>query len=183
SPSTLCDCVISNLEGGTYDALMALYRRGRRQIGLMNCPHTFLSAQPRIRAMQRFCRDTGMPFSMELVLHGQHNNGESACQALRESWQAGRRFDGLVGANPQAALGAMRFLYETGLHVPQDVSIISYEDNSLCGYATPPLTAVNIRQDAMGAQAAEMMLSRLADPKQPMRSIVVPSYMVERESV
>lgn len=35
----------------------------------------------------------------------------------------------------------------------------------------------------MGTQAAEMMLSRLADPKQPMRSIVVPSYMVERESV
>ena len=83
----------------------------------------------------------------------------------------------------RSALGAMRFLYETGLRVPQDVSIISYEDNSLCGYATPPLTAVNIRQDAMGAQAAEMMLSRLADSKQPMRSIVVPSYMVERESV
>lgn len=183
SPSMLCDSVISDLEGGTYDALMALYRRGRRRIGLMNCPHTFLSAQPRIRAMQRFCQDTGLPFSMEQVIHGEHNNGESACQALRESWQKGARFDGLAAANPQAALGAMRFLYQAGLKVPQDVSVISYEDNSLCGYAMPPLTAVNIRQETMGAEAANMMLSRLQDPSLPVRSLVVPSYMVERESV
>ena len=183
SPSTLCDCVISDLEGGTYQALMALYRKGRRQIGLMNSPRSFLSSQPRLRAMQRFCRDIGTVCSEDMVLYGQHNNGESAYEALKKSWQEGSRFDGLVGANPQAALGAMRFLHEIGLRVPQDVSVISYEDNSLCGYAIPPLTAINIRQNVMGSQAAEMMLSRLAEPDQPVRSIVIPSYMVERESV
>ena len=181
--TALCDAVISDPSEGTYDALIRLYAAGRRRIGLVNCPQTFTSAEPRAQAMRRFCQTTGTPFAAENVIYGRHNNGESAYEAFGRVWEAGRRFDGLVTANPQTALGVMRYLYEQGVRIPQDMSIIAYEDNALCGYATPALTAVNIQKERMGEEAADLLLRRLADPAMPIQLVTVPSHMVERSSV
>ena len=179
----LCDAVISDPCEGTYTALKRLYDQGRRHLGLVNCPHSFRSAAPRLEGMKRFCRDMGLPFREENVIFGQHNNGQSAYEAIQAAWQMGQRFDGLVAANPQSALGAMRFLSEQNVRIPQDLSIIAYEDNALCGYAIPPLTAINIQKEKMGAEAASLMLQRLADPQMDSQLRVVPSYLVERGSV
>lgn len=179
----LCDAVISDPSEGTYAALQRLYDQGRRRLGLVNCPSSFRSAATRVEGMQRFCRDHGLPFQAENVISSQHNNGQSVCEAMRAAWQKGLRFDGLAAANPQSALGAMRFLAEQNVRIPQDLSLIAYEDNALCGYAIPPLTAINIQKEKMGEEAASLMLQRLNDPDMPSQLLVVPSYIVERGSV
>ena len=181
--NTICDSVVSDPGEGTYTALHRLYRAGRRNLALINCPQSFRSHAMRVEGMRRMLREVGLPYREENMIHGLHNNGESAYEAIRAAWQAGVRFDGLVAANPQCAIAAMRCLTEHGLQVPRDVSIIAYEDNSLCGYAIPPLTAINIQKERMGEEAANLMLKRLTEPQLPRQLITVPSYIVERESV
>ncbi len=181
-PEAACDTVISDSENATYDAFRLLYERGRRRLALMNCPRLFGSSAMRLAGMRRFCAEYRLPFDEANVLYALHNNGESAYNAIRDVWEKGLRFDGLVAANPQAALGIMRYLSEQHVRIPQDISIIAYEDNALCGYAIPPLTAINIQKEKMGVQAAEMLLSRLENPGQAAQEFVMPHYTVMRSS-
>ncbi len=83
------------------------------------------------------------------------NYGKSAYIAFRHFWENGNRPDAVVTANGQMAAEIMRYLYEQGVRVPDDISIIAYEDSSICGYATPPLTSVNIRKEELGKRAAK----------------------------
>ena len=89
----------------------------------------------------------------------------------------------MIAANPPIAMGAMRYLYEQGVTVPKDISVIAYEDNVLCGYSIPALTAVNIQKECMGETAAEMLLKRLEEPERPWEVQRIASYLVERDSV
>ena len=183
APEQMCDSVVSDPAQGTRDSLLALIQRGRRRLGLVNCPESFRSAHLRVEGLERVFKDTGCGFDPPAVLYCRHNNGESGYDAMKAAWEKGLRFDGLAAANPQIALGAMRFLLEQGVSIPRDVSMIAYEDNALCGYAIPPLTAVNIQKEKMGQEAADLLLSRIEAPLREVQSITVPSYMVERSSV
>ena len=91
--------------------------------------------------------------------------------------------DALVGANPQVTVGAMHYLLDSGMRVPEDVSIIACEDNSLCGYTRPMITAVNIQKESMGESAVELLLRRIQTPDAPITSVRISSYMVHRKSV
>lgn len=77
----------------------------------------------------------------------------------------------------------MSYLYEIGVRIPDEFSIISYEDSSICGYATPALTSVNIRKEELGKQAAKCLLERIQKPRKPLELMVIPPYMVHRDSV
>ncbi len=178
-----CDSVISDPAQGAYLCMRYLIDRGHEHIGFVNCPASFRSAHLRVDGVKQALSESGLPYDGANMLHSEHNNGESGYHAMREAWQRGARFDGIATANPQIAMGAIRFLMEQGLRIPQDVSVIAYEDNSLCGYASPAMTAVNIQKERMGEAAVSLLLARIADPEKEIESVTVDSYLVERDSV
>ena len=77
----------------------------------------------------------------------------------------------------------MAYLYEIGVRIPDDVSIIAYEDSSVCGYATPAMTAVNIRKEELGSRAARCLIERIQNPDKEPEIITLEPYMVRRNSV
>ena len=77
----------------------------------------------------------------------------------------------------------MSYLYEIGVRIPDEISIISYEDSSICGYATPALTSVNIRKEELGYKAAQCMIARIRNPEKEVETIAVEPYLVRRNSV
>ncbi len=89
----------------------------------------------------------------------------------------------MIAANANLALGAMRYLYEQHIRLPDAMSIVAYEDSSLSGYAIPPLTTVDIHKEEIGRRAATCLLERIRNPKKEIEKIVIPSNMVLRESV
>ncbi|MDL2317980.1 LacI family transcriptional regulator [Eubacteriales bacterium OttesenSCG-928-A19] len=179
----LCDSVVSDPAQGAYESMRYLARHGHRRIGFVNCPETFRSAHLRVKGAARAMGEFALDFPQESMIFCRHNNGESGYAAMEKAWQEGLRFDGLATANPQVALGALRFLQEQGMRVPEDVSCVAYEDNSLCGYASPSLTAINIQKEAMGEAAVDLLLDRIVDPQRETRGVCIESYLVERDSV
>ena len=111
------------------------------------------------------------------------NDGRSAGAAFRRFWEAGNRPDAVVTANGQMASGAMAYLYSMGVRIPEEISVIAYEDSSLCGYAAPALTAVNIQKEEMGALAAKYLIERLRNPETPVETTALKPYLVRRDSV
>ena len=77
----------------------------------------------------------------------------------------------------------MTYLYEQGIRVPDQVSIVAYEDSSLCGYSTPPMTAVNIRKEDLGYRAAQCLIARIHNPEKRVEINSVRPYIVRRNSV
>lgn len=183
APEKECDSVCADPALGAYESLRYLSRRGHARIGFINCPRSFRSARLREEGAARAQRDGAGALAPDGMRYCAHNNGQGGYDAMREAWQSGLRFDGIATANPQIAMGAIRFLREQGVDVPHDVSFIAYEDNSLCGYSSPPLTAINIQKEAMGERAADMLLRRVADRQKPVESEIVSAHLVERGSV
>jgi DNA-binding LacI/PurR family transcriptional regulator len=113
----------------------------------------------------------------------QTNTGEGGYLAMKDLWESGARPDGLVTAHEAIALGAMRYLHELGIRVPEDVSVTSYETSVLGGYSIPPLTSVNIKKEEMGAIAARMLLNRMDHPDAPLQKCIMDPELVVRGSV
>ena len=77
----------------------------------------------------------------------------------------------------------MRYAHEHGLHVPQDLSIISNEDGLACEVTTPTLTVLGRNKHKIAEEAARIMLNRLKKPDMPHQAVRVEDELIERCSV
>lgn len=96
---------------------------------------------------------------------------------------SGIGFTGLLVANDQMAVGALRALWERGLRVPQDVSVIGYDDTAESALLIPPLTTVRQDFPTLGRRAFHQLLAQLNGQDVPERSILTKPELVERASV
>lgn len=183
SYETNVDSVSANPCVGTALAMDELISTGHRRICLLNCPSLLHSHELRLQGYRQKLEAAGMDFLPEWNIQMAANNGKCAYAAFKAFWEAGNRPDGMVAANGQSAAGALVYLYEIGVRVPDDLSIIAYEDSSICGYAAPALTSVNIRKEEVGRKAAQCMLSRLREPSRPTEHFSIDPFLVRRASV
>lgn len=83
--------------------------------------------------------------------------------------------------NDATAIGAMRAAYAAGLRIPQDLSVVGFDDIDLAPYLEPPLTTVAQPKREMGARAVEMVLALLSGDQQ-VEDCILPSRLVIRGS-
>ena len=88
----------------------------------------------------------------------------------------------IFAANDQTALGILRALHEHGLRVPDDVSLIGFDDLPESGFFIPPLTTVRQVFEEVGRRALEMLVTQMAGQREVLHELVPPVF-VPRESV
>lgn len=177
------DSIYADPGEGTEMAVRELLATGHKRICLLNCATRLRSHQLRRQGFLRAMSKAGITPMDGWNILSDRNNGKSAREAFQEFWEAGNRPDGIVTANGQSATGIMSYLYEIGVRIPEDVSIISYEDSSLCGYAAPALTSVNVQKEELGQAAAKCLIERIRNPEKELETMVIQPYMVYRDSV
>ncbi len=112
----------------------------------------------------------------------------SGFRAMRQALEAGEQAAGgpptaVFAANDVMALGAMAALRDAGLRVPEDVSVLGYDDSPLAAYGYIRLSTVDGHSRRLGAEAARMALDRMAAPEAPPRRLLLEPALVERSSV
>ena len=177
------DSIYADPGEGTEMAARDLLAAGHRKLCLLNCAPTLRSHEARRQGFLRAMKEVDLEPMDGWNIYSDRNNGKSAREAFQRFWEAGNRPDGIVTANGQSATGIMSYLYEIGVRIPEDISIVSYEDSSICGYAAPALTSVNIRKEELGQMAAKCLIERIQNPKKDIETTVVHPYMVYRDSV
>jgi DNA-binding LacI/PurR family transcriptional regulator len=172
-----CSVGSDNFQGGKR-ATGHLIRMGRKRI-------VFLGDTAGLESQQRFdgylaaLQENDVDFDPALVLPA-HFFPESAMEAVDVLLEQGASFDGLVAASDMIAIGAMRALANAGKRVPEDVSVIGYDDVLVAGYASPALTTV--RQDVVRAgRLVVSKLLRLLDGE-TVQSSRLPTELIVRES-
>ena len=163
--------------------IQELIDTGHRKICLLNSAKNVRSHADRLRGYERAMRRNGLHIREDWNISGANNSGHSSYEAFKRFWEAGNRPDSVACANGQSASGVMTYLYEQGVRVPEDVSVVAYEDSSLCGYATPPLTAINIRKEDLGYRAAQCLIARIRNPEKRVEINSVRPYVVRRDSI
>jgi LacI family transcriptional regulator len=103
---------------------------------------------------------------------------EGGRAAAEDLLRRGKRFTALVAFNDISALGAMTALREAGQKVPEDVSVIGFDDIEFASLAYPPLTTIRQPMQEMGATAAEVLLRKLVNDESVQNIRVRPELIV-----
>ena len=176
------DSVNSDPEKGVSLSADHLVETGHRRICLVNAPKIYRSSYQRQDAFDKVKKKNRSSIKWTMI-NCPHNTGKGGYIATRDLYESGGKPDGIIAANATMALGVLRYLYEQNIRVPDDVSIVTYEDSILCGYSYPAMSAINIRKEYMGEAAAQLLLDRMKNPDKEISSMVVEPYLVCRNSV
>lgn len=112
-----------------------------------------------------------------------HWTADSGYQATRQLIKQGTTFTALVVGNDQMALGAIRALYDHGRRVPQDVSVVGFDDIPEAAYFLPPLTTVRQDFDVLGRFGIEYLIKLIHEPQQePIQHVIAPQLIVRKST-
>jgi len=173
-----------------FTALKHLVELGHRRIALFKGHRNSSDTEYRWKAVLRATAELGIEVRPELTIQLQsevENPGPSVPEEGYASAQkllaTGKRFSALLAFNDISAIGAMRALRDAGLRVPEDVSVIGFDDIQAAAYLTPRLTTVRQPLRQMGEMAAQQLLDRICNRKarSPQLISVAPEFVV-RES-
>ena len=101
---------------------------------------------------------------------------------MKEVLNLTQRPTGIICFNDAIAVEGMVALREEGLRVPADVSIISFDDSSICEKILPKLSSIQIPLEEMGKKSVEMILKQIKDPTLPRETIRMPTKLILRDS-
>ncbi|RVT43575.1 LacI family DNA-binding transcriptional regulator [Sphingobium algorifonticola] len=145
--------VVSNDRDAVADAVRYLIAQGHRRIGLIAGPHGFRSAKERRDGFELALSEAGISLPRSLVADGQYTfeSGISACESLLD---LSPRPTAIFAANDEMAAGVLYAARLRGIEVPDELSIIGFDDTPLTTRVWPPLTTVRWPIVAMGRAAA-----------------------------
>lgn len=157
---------------------------GRRNIAFITGTPTNLDAQVRYQAYEDTLRRYGLPVRPEMVVPGIFgwNAGEVGKQAARELLeQRGLTVDAIVAASDDLAIGAMEYVHQQGIAVPEQISITGFDDIPECLSTYPTLTTV--AQDAyeLAWHAVKLLLAKIQG-KTATERLMIPNRIIVRQS-
>ena len=148
-----------NFEGARL-ATHHLLALGHRQIGFICGDLDHPDANERLRGYRSAIEAAGIAYDPDIVVPGLFDE-ESGLVAVGRLLDGGKRITAVMAANDQMALGACLGLHRRGLRVPQDMSVVGFDDLANSRYSVPPLTTVHQPAYELGQQAAAAMLQLL----------------------
>ncbi|KGG80938.1 LacI family transcriptional regulator [Caloranaerobacter azorensis H53214] len=107
---------------------------------------------------------------------------EDGYKLMKKAIKTGQLPTAFFIASDSMAIGAMKALYESNIKVPEDVSIIGFNDIPTSKYLTPSLTTVKVHTEFMGGTAVNLLLERINGNREIPKKVVIPCELVIRES-
>ncbi len=155
-------CISLDNDMGGYLATQHLIELGHIQIACITGPLFKADARSRLAGYRRAIEQAGLEYDERLVIESdyQESGGKTSIERLR---RRNVHFTAVVAQNDHMAIGALNTLKLHGLSIPEDVSIVGYDDMVMARYTEPGLTTVNIPVAQFGQQAANLALKKLGD--------------------
>jgi len=155
--------VIVDNELGAYTAIEHLYTLGHRKIAFIRGPKTLTDSAPRWRGIRAFAKARGLELDPRLTVDlpessNPNSSFEIGYKLTEEMLKTKRPFTALMAFDDVTAFGAIRALTRAGLRVPEQCSVVGFDDVAASSLCTPPLTTIRQPMEAMGAMAASIVL-------------------------
>ncbi|OTA16000.1 sucrose operon repressor ScrR [Xenorhabdus vietnamensis] len=183
SPFDICNDIIkdNSLQGGEI-ATNYLISRGFRKIACITGPRDKTPACQRLAGYRKAMEDAGLeiPVGYEIYSDFEFAGGLSS---MKQLLQLPEPPEALFAGNDAMAVGAYQALHQQGLSVPDDISIIGYDDIAIASYLIPPLTTIHQSKDELGKLAIDSLLYRMDNPESEPKQLILTPELIERSSV
>jgi LacI family transcriptional regulator len=174
------DMVVSDNFGGAYQAVEYLIQLGHQHIGLIGSePGCYPSICERRNGYIHALHESGIQNTYFANFNINRSQGEEQTIQLLT---ANPQITAVFCVNDNVALGALRAAQHLGRNIPQDLSIIGYDDTYLATSISPSLTTMQVDTLAMGRAAVHLLALRLEKPDAARATLVIHPVLVERES-
>ncbi len=162
STDSISSVMVDN-EAGAHLAMEHLYSIGHRKIAFIRGPKMLGDSAPRWRGIRSFARSVGMEIDSSLVVDLpdslDFNSGfESGFKITEELLKHKKRFTAVMAFDDMTAFGAIRGLARAGLRVPEDCSVIGFDDVFPASLSVPSLTTVRQPMEALGSAAVGIVM-------------------------
>jgi LacI family transcriptional regulator len=164
--------------------LRHLYDLGHRSIAFMHGHPDSTDSDSRWEALQSAAQELGIAIDPKLTIHidEDRTTPELGYPVVERLLQQNQKFTAMVCFNDVAAIGVIRALHDAQIRVPQDVSIIGFDDVPYSAFHSPRLTTIRQPLAEMGAQAARLLIAQMNGQSEPQSEVMVTPELIVRES-
>jgi LacI family transcriptional regulator len=167
---------------GTYAAAEYLIKNGHSKLAFIGGDVSIKTPNQRLKGYLQALRDNNLQEDRSLVYIGNYHP-ESGYKAAKELLNKRLKFTGIVCANDLMAFGAIKALKEKGLHVPEEVSVIGFDDIYLSSLFEPSLTTIRQPVYDMGSHAVDVMIKLIKGQTVNEKVKYFGPELIERDSV
>lgn len=174
-------CICLNNELGGYLSTKHLIDLGHKRIAYIAGPDRKADANERLAGHKRALKEAGIAFDIKLFYQGDFTE-VGGSQGLSHFIQQGVDFSALVCANDWMASGAMTCARDLNIRMPEDLSIVGFDNVLFAHHVHPKLTTVNNPIDDMGAMAAKSILNRVYKQNVDINNVFDPELVVRNST-
>lgn len=187
----------ANPDPGRFDSIVIDYRQavtslldylvenGHTEIGMIGCQEAYEDgeevADPRMSIFRSYLEERGL-YKPEYIKFGSYH-ARYGYQLFKELYEENHLPTALFVANDSMAAGSYKAAYELGLNIPEDISIVGFNDIPTARYMIPPLTTVRLYMEFMGELAVHMLMERVRHVRDICIKVTVPTKLYVRDSV
>ncbi|HDZ9197482.1 TPA: substrate-binding domain-containing protein [Vibrio cholerae] len=171
----------NSLQGG-YIAAKHLIECGHKEIGCITGPLIRHQAQMRYEGYKRALAEAGIAINPDWIVESDFEC-EGGYQAFEKLYQRGKLPSALFVSNDMMAMGVIQAASQRGLRVPDDLSLIGYDDVHIAKFMTPALTTIHQPKYRLGKAAIDTLLYRLENPDTTAQVVQLEPTLVVRNSV
>jgi LacI family transcriptional regulator len=166
---------------GIMEAVEHLVGLGHKRIAYIGGPTKYASARARRRAFVKCLGNFGLPTDDDLVQRGNFkiDGGEVAMERLSG---LKKRPTAVLAANDLSAIGALQAALNMGLKVPEDMSIIGFDDIDFCQLTQPPLTTIRLSRQHLAEKAFDALASIIHGKSERGRQYKIDTHLIVRGS-
>lgn len=190
-PAVMAGSVLPDLEipyvdvddfTAVYRAVQWLIQLGHRRIGIITGDMRKWSARRREQGYLMALREAGIEPHPSWRYEGDYRL-ESGEEGIRHILAAHPKPTAVVCGNDRTALGALRVLLEKGVRVPEEISILGFDDDESAALSVPPLTTIRQPMFEIGMKAAELLFQQIREGERVQHNLVLSTQLVVRNTV
>ncbi|HHF4955168.1 substrate-binding domain-containing protein [Haemophilus influenzae] len=176
------DKILENSALGGYLATKALIDAGHRKIGIITGNLKKSVAQNRLQGYKNALSEAKIALNPHWIVES-HFDFEGGALGIQSLLTQSSRPTAVFCCSDTIAVGAYQAIQQQGLRIPQDLSIMGYDDIELARYLSPPLSTICQPKAELGKLAVEALLQRIKNPNENYRTLVLEPTCILRGSI
>lgn len=192
----IIDCITVEHEKYAYSLVRMMIEAGHRNIAFIGGTGYHISPEiyggryfndreERFQGYIKALLESDIKINFNIIKDGSWDI-EVAYRKMREILDGNEKITAVFAATDRMAIGAMRAIQERGMTIPEDISVVGFDDIEIAKYLNPALTTVYYPKEEIGRYAVKVLLDRIAsdsDISRIPKKIMLPSNIVERDSL
>lgn len=175
-------CVLQDNYNGAKKAVEHLIENGHKRIAFIGGPEQGVGTESRYMAYKDALHENGLHIEDNYIRKGSFGKKSGYIEMSRLLAMVSVLPTALFVANDDMAIGAMKAIREKGLKIPNDISVVGFDDIEMASYLNPPLTTVRQEQYETGIQGAQMLIEAINSKKLKIKKVIMGQELIIRNS-